>query len=108
MIVGDTIASATAMAPQTTAAPRVTASTRRSSAAGFRKRLYRSCDSDVVNMNSPASAALISAENTAASPRLPTSGGTPCISTIGSASSCCGRSGNLARATMPSSGGTDA
>ena len=39
--------------------------------------LYRSCDIDVVIMNSAASAALSSAENTAARPGMPIAGGGP-------------------------------
>ena len=66
---------------------RATFSTVRSEAAGFRKRRYRSCDSDVVSMNNAASAALTSAENSAASASDPTSGGRSCTSSIGSASS---------------------
>ena len=59
-------------------------------------------------MKSPASAALISAEKTAARPRLPMIGGTPYIRIIGRASSWFGSEGNRARAMMPINGGTAA
>ena len=58
--------------------------------------LVESCDSDVVSMNRTASAALTSAENTAASPIAPTSGGSVWTSTIGSAASA-GRATETAR-----------
>ena len=90
-------ASVTPSAPLTTVAIRATGSTRASSAPGFRKRLYRSCENDVVSMKSTASAALTSAEKTAASAIAPTSGGSPCTSTIGSARF--GRAGDPETAT---------
>ena len=59
-------------------------------------------------MNSTASAALSSAEKTAARPNAPTAAGTPDMSSVGSASSGCGRFGNRTRAIMPISIGTNA
>ena len=108
MIVFDTNATPTASTPPATDAVRATTSTCRSVAAGRRNRLYKSCDSDVASMNSTASAALTSAENTAASPSAPTQNGTSFMKIIGSASSRFANPGCSTCEAMPSSVGISA
>ena len=59
-------------------------------------------------MKSTASAALISAEKTAARPSAPTAGGSPRIRMVGSARSAFSSDGNSIRAAMPRITGTAA
>ena len=105
MMVGETMAIAVLIAPAITVVMRATSRIRVSSDRGATNRLYRSCDSDVVIMNSAASAALSSAENTAARPSAPIARGRPYIRIVGSARSGDASCGKRTRAIMPSSTG---
>ncbi len=102
-------ASATPATPLLTAVSLVSSSTRASSADGSMNRLYRSCDSDVVSMKSTASAALISAEKTAARPSAPTAGGSAAHQDRRQRElGCFAATGNSIRAAMPRITGTAA